>query len=227
MDQDVVEQSAAAAAREPGSPRRVVLLAVAAVLLVIAGGTFGALIGRGQDDDAAPLTSPTASPTATSTSSPGAPTGEPTQEPTQQPSAVAAPTAPVDEPWAWPGSDFALLVGAELTPSGDASLTFDRAQWLTGEAYDAWVAEHGPPENDYVIVNENPRLRTVTVPADALFVGSIVIVEGGDAGPTVVTAEEFVDGANRYADTRIPIWLFHATTDLDSAVTGVQEQFVP
>jgi hypothetical protein len=52
----------------------------------------------------------------------------------------------------------------------DATLTFDLAEFLTGEAAAQAAAEHGdesPPPNDYYIVNDNPKLRTMPIAPDA------------------------------------------------------------
>ena len=69
------------------------------------------------------------------------------------------------------------------------TVTFDLIQFLTGQAaQDAWAGDFpddpdGPP-NDYYIVNENSRLRTLPVVAG---VDTTVNWLGGGAGPEEIS----------------------------------------
>lgn len=50
------------------------------------------------------------------------------------------------------------------------TMAFDLAYWLTGEEAAEAAAEHGdevPPPNDYYVVNDNPKLRTLQLADDA------------------------------------------------------------
>lgn len=228
------------------TPRSRAAVAAAAVLAVVAGVVVGWTAMRlgGSATTSSPSSSVTPSSSETNPSS-GTGTSPTTMSPTtMSPSAttpatgapgtgapattVKAPTGYVPEPWDHPGGDFGFITAASLNGDGSVRITFDRAQWLTGQAYDDWVAVHGPPDNDYVIVNENTKLRTFTLPAGASLSGSIQLVPG-DSGQTDLTAEAFVDAVQAVASGggHVPSWLFHSTTDLESSVTAAQEQYLP
>jgi hypothetical protein len=126
---------------------------IAGLVLAFTGGIL--LANPGGGDEASPSVS------ATTTSS-GAPSTAPTESasPTQSPS-PPSPALP-------DGRHFAYVTRLRGTPP-DATLTFDLAEFLTGEAAVQAAAEHGdesPPPNDYYIVNDNPKLRTMPVAPD-------------------------------------------------------------
>lgn len=106
-------------------------------------------------------------------------------------------------------------------------VTFDRIEFLTGEAaVKAWreanpgSTESGP-DNDYFIVNDNPKLSTMRVAPDA----EIIIYDWDDAGgdqarwplekvPNVISADP---GWGR------PMWL----TVKGGLIIRIDEQFIP
>ncbi|HEX6330998.1 MAG TPA: hypothetical protein VF129_06885 [Actinomycetota bacterium] len=111
--------------------------------------------GDGPDDPSATGTGPT----ATGATGPTAPTPSPTDEPTEAP--TADPGAELED-----GRHF----GYVRTVDGDeATLEFDLAYFYTGDEANEIAAERGdetPVPNDYYIVNDNPRVRTLTASAD-------------------------------------------------------------
>ena len=178
-----------------GGPRRrdrprTAVLVVGAVTAVLVGLGLGALIAswRGGTPDASPTgasassTLPSASATSVSPTAPRttAPSKSPARTVTKSPTAthIPAPTGFVDAPWTTSGSDFGFLRSAGLLSGGQVRVTFDRAQWLTGKAYDDYVKAHGAPDNDYVIVNTSKRLRTFVLPKGAPLSGSAILVGG-------------------------------------------------
>jgi hypothetical protein len=86
-------------------------------------------------------------------------TASPSSEPTDPPT----PEAAIED-----GRHFTFLSAID---TGDpTTITFDLAYFFTGEEAADVAAERGdesPPPNDYYIINDNPRLRTVPVAADA------------------------------------------------------------
>lgn len=99
----------------------------------------------------------------TGTSSPTAPeTTSPTQEPseTPEPSETESQT-PVPE--LEDGRHFGSIVSIDVPTQ---TMRFDLAYFLTGDEANQAAAEHGdevPVPNDYYIVNDNPRLRTLAI----------------------------------------------------------------
>jgi hypothetical protein len=190
-----------------------------------------------------PTTGPTTGPTSTPTGqvtgpSPGTTTsprvspggsGSTTPDPSRSPSGspVPPPTGEVRAPWDRAGSDFGFVTGVQRSAGGGVTITFDRAQWLTGAEYEEYVARNGTPENDYVILNESRQVRRIELDASVLLQGSSLAgQDGSDSAP--MTLDEFVTAAGAAAARGpVPVWLFHATSDLSSPVTGLQEQYLP
>jgi hypothetical protein len=118
---------------------------------------------------------------------------------------------------------------------GARTLTVDVVQFLTGEAaVEAYQREHpdeplGPP-NDYYILNENPRLRTLPVDAGAQ-VRLVRLHDGAGADLKPGTWDELPVYLADYRgddpnDPRLswsPFWI----TVKDGQVTAVEEQYVP
>jgi hypothetical protein len=103
------------------------------------------------------------------------------------------------------------------------TVTFDLIQFLTGdEAKKAYVKDHpedpGGSPNDYYIINENPRLRTLPVVAG---VEVTVLWLGGGAQPEKISFEELPEYLASKAQG--PFWL---TVD-DGDVFEIEEQFIP
>lgn len=171
------------------------------------------LAGCGGDGDSASGTSP-----ATSTG--------PTVSP---PVTTSAPSTPGSaEPVLADGKHPVYLTAVD-TPG--RRLTFDLIQFLTGEAaHDAYVKDHpddpGGPPNDYYIVNDNPRLRRLSVAENVQV--TVLDWEGGFK-PQVIA---FGDLPAQLAadlvpdDDRIwpnPFWL----TVNDDTIIAIEEQYIP
>lgn len=102
------------------------------------------------------------------------------------------------------------------------TVTFDLLQFLTGAAAKAeWIKVHpeepdGPP-NDYMIINNNPLLRTLPVAADA----TVKVLNKETADPTTPLQIPFAD-LTAYISAGI-FWM----TVSKGAVTLIEEQFLP
>jgi hypothetical protein len=107
-----------------------------------------------------------------------------------------------------------------------ATLEFDLATFLTGDAANEYAAAHGmevPVPNDNIIVNENPKLRVLPLSPGL----EIDVVDYGNCGP-VCGANLTVDLATFAARVRdaqypAPYWL----TIQDGVIIKIQEQYQP
>ena len=103
------------------------------------------------------------------------------------------------------------------------TVTVDVIQFLTGKAAikaASAAGEESPPPNDYFIVNDNPKLRTLPVRADFVTVNTLMAQEtGSSTKSTVITFEDFAQLDTRYA----VFWV----TVRDGWVTTISEQFIP
>lgn len=114
-------------------------------------------------------------------------------------------------------------------------LSFDLAYFLTGDEATQAAIEHGdeaPPPNDYYIVNDNPRLRTLTLVPDV----SIVLLDWNrccdhtispdlSTFSRVISAGEDlveIDGQTYYGRLS-PYWI----TVRGGMVTMIEEQYLP
>jgi hypothetical protein len=82
--------------------------------------------------------------------------------------APAAPTAASSEPELEDGRHFGFVKSVDLEGSPD-TLVFDLAYLLTGDAANREAERRGyptPVDNDYFIVNDNPKLRTLPISRD-------------------------------------------------------------
>jgi hypothetical protein len=129
------------------------------------------------------------------------------------------------------GRHFGFLRAVDLK---GLSLDFDLAYFLTGEEANAAAEEHGdetPVPNDYYIVNDNPKLRTLGVApnleivlldwercCDETFLGSLEGLAAAINGGEPVTVEGHV-----YQGPLSPYWL----TVEGGAVTRIEEQYLP
>ncbi len=111
---------------------------------------------------------------------------------------------------------------------GNIVVVLDYAQMLSGEEAARAAEEAGdesPPPNDYYIVNENPRLRTFTIPADA-DVTLTTTHDGLTGDPYTITADEwatmFIDD-DPPAIRDVPYW---ATVRGDT-ILEIEEQYLP
>jgi hypothetical protein len=129
------------------------------------------------------------------------------------------------------GRHFGFIESVDLEA---LALEFDLAYFLTGEEANAAAEEHGdevPVPNDYYIVNDNPKLRTLGVApnleivlydwdrcCDETIEGSLEGLAEAINGGEPVT----VDG-HLYQGPLSPYWL----TVEGGAVTRIEEQYLP
>lgn len=135
-------------------PRPRTLVGSLVLLLAIAAVACG-------DDGVVGAPSETGSPTATETTSP---TTDPTEspEPTESEAPSPTPLAELED-----GRHFGSIRSIDVAAQ---TMRFDLAYFLTGDEANEAAAEHGdevPVPNDYYIVNDNPRLRTLAIAPDA------------------------------------------------------------
>ena len=149
-----------------------------------------------------------------------------------------APNGPAETP---PQTDDAALedgrhFGYVRAVDVDAgTIVFDLAYWLSGDkadrAYQEATGETGPVPNDYFVVNDNPRLRELTLADDA----RVRVLDWNECCTTffdadldvwadVIAREDFVeDGGHRYSPNAAQVWI----TVKDGVVTLVEEQYTP
>jgi hypothetical protein len=167
-----------------------------------------------------PANAPGASPTA------GA--GTSTTEPTPSLSATStADYSPLPEDPSTVNADFGFLTA--ISQSGSrVSVKFDRAQFLTGDA--AKAANGGQaPDDDYLIKNTNPAVRTFTVAPKASLAGYARLNNQNNAVQReTLTMTQFVENAQHALtqDGKIPVWLRH-TNGLAGDITALAEQYLP
>lgn len=114
-------------------------------------------------------------------------------------------------------------------------MAFDLAYFLTGDEATQAAIEHGdeaPPPNDYYIVNDNPRLRTLTIAPDV----AIVLLDWNRCcdhtiSPDLATFAQVIsagddlveiDGQTYYGRLS-PYWI----TVQGGEVTMIEEQYLP
>jgi hypothetical protein len=140
------------------------------------------------------------------------------------PSASPAPVLP-------DGRSAVYLTGVNATKN---TVSFDLIEFLTGNAAKAeWKKQHPEnpdgPDNDYMIVNNNKKLRTLPVAADAKCV--VLSTLGGTDTKTIgfVALPAFLEQHNKGMELTppqisiLPFWL----TVKDGTVTKFEEQFLP
>ena len=155
-----------------------------------------------------------------STTGSSTPSGGPTESPppTQSPS---------PSPPALPDGRHFVYVKKLLGTPPDATLTFDLAEFLTGEAAAQAAADHGdesPPPNDYYIVNDNPKLRTMLVAPDVTIQAidwtnccELTDVPYTDWAASLTAPTDALHGAlSQY-------WL----TLADGSIVTIEEQYLP
>jgi hypothetical protein len=185
------------------------------VLAVAVGGGF--VLGRASDGDGAASATPTS---PTSSMGPTGATATPSSEPTDPPT----PEAAIED-----GRHFTFLSAFD---TGDpTTITFDLAYFYTGEEAAEVAAERGdeaPPPNDYYIINDNTRLRTMPVANDAALhivdwehccddfqIGSLE-----DMASAMASGDDPYGGTYRYTS---PFWL----TVEDGRIVLIEEQYLP
>jgi hypothetical protein len=121
------------------------------------------------------------------------------------------------------------------------TISFDLAYLLTGDeadrAYQEATGETGHVPNDYYVVNDNPKLRTLTLAPEVL----VRLLDWNDCCVTffdaeldvwaeVIARQDFVedrdivdDHGHRYSPNAAQVWI----TVQDGVVTHVEEQYTP
>ncbi|MGH2678894.1 MAG: hypothetical protein ACRDG8_00170 [Actinomycetota bacterium] len=201
--------------------RHRVLIVGAAVLALLSIGA-GALIALSDDDERAADRGPTPSPTATSTTPS---TSSTTRTPVPSASAASAPPAS-ESPILEDGRHFVYVTRAARLEDGSATVTFDLAYFLVGdEAEEAAAAHDDEFVNDFYIVNDNQRLRTLPL-ADEVRVryfpiGQCCEMQRGDMDAWLESIRE--TSQTDYEGMDVPWWL----TIEDGTVTRIEQHFLP
>jgi hypothetical protein len=116
----------------------------------------------------------------------------------------------------------------KVSTGGGGSVRFDLAYFLTGKAASDAAKAHGdeyPPPNDYYIVNDNPRLRTLAVSSD-------VVVHAYDWNHCC-DAYSTISFSDWAAHVKSPSLQWHGTNSpwwivvKGGVVVKIEEQFLP
>lgn len=199
------------------SNRRLIVSGLVLVgVLAFVGGMLLANAGRdGGDSATASPSRPAGSPSASASDSPS-------PSPTPEPS-----TGPTASPVLDDGRHFVFV--KELPGAPPDRMTFDLAEFLTGDAAAEAATEHGdesPPPNDYYIVNDNPRLRTLAIAPDA----ELRILDWADCCSSFVVGDLGLladalahgDPTGTYRPSS-PFWI----TVSGGAIATIEEQYLP
>ena len=146
-------------------------------------------------------------------------------------SASASPTSQAS-PLIEDGRNFAFIkrVDAKADPP---TITYDLAIFLSGDEANQAAKEHGdetPVPNDYYVINDNPRLRTVPLAADA----RLALVDWNHCcdptfeGVLSDFARAFEEGGitvdgHRYMGNLSSYWLVAK----DGVIVRIEEQYTP
>lgn len=169
----------------------------------------------GDGETAAP--SPTPTPTTI--------TGSPSPDPSSTESPSPTPSPELED-----GRHFGCIESVDIRTL-PGTMVFDLAIFLTGDEANQAAAEHGgetPVPNDYYIVNDNPRLRTLVASRDV----RILLLDWkhccdrffpADPGrfQDFLALNEYPPG--NYRGKFSPYWL----TVRDGVVTAIEEQYLP
>jgi hypothetical protein len=110
-----------------------------------------------------------------------------------------------------------------VAANGVTKLTFDRANLLTGPAAASYAkAHHTEVDDDYIIQNDNPLIRTWTVSPSAVVLGSIQLSGKVDQTPSTLAALEAFIAA--HPTSHLPVDLYY---DKNDAVTKIAEVYFP
>jgi hypothetical protein len=150
----------------------------------------------------------------------------PSDSPTASESPTVGPEAELED-----GRHFGFVKTVDIE---GLALEFDLAYFLTGDEANEAAEEHGeevPVPNDYYIVNDNPRLRTLGVAPDLeilLFDWNRCCDETFPAGfeefaQAIAAGEPLTIGDRLYYGAFSPYWL----TVEGGAVTRIEEQYLP
>ena len=217
-------EEAVPSGHDTGRRRRwIVGAAIAALVVLVA--VIAVVATRGDDGDETATTGGSTTEFSTTTEAPTA---------NEAPAATAAP-APTTAPAPSPGADggAALEDGRHAVRITNVDVSgrtveFDVIQFLTGdEATAAYREDHpedpnGFPENDYYIVNDNPRLRTLPVADDV----TVTVLATGEPEPTANSPHPiaFAELPGYIAQFGAgPFWL----TVNGGNLVAVEQQYVP
>ncbi len=195
--------------------RRNTLLGTLAVAVVLAGGLTGCQPAASSASGGTPSTAPAgATASASDAGTPAAPTPSPS-------------TSPIL-------ADGRSPVYLTTVDTAHRSITFDLIEFLTGDAAkQAWKkanpgSDQDGPDDDYYIVNDNPKLRTLPIASTVTV--SVLQNDGGSPDPMSITLAAFPAYlAHAKPDTSDhqlsynPFWL----TVQNGQIVKIEEQFVP
>ena len=197
--------------------------AIAVVVVAVALG-LAWVLGRATRSDTAATPQPAGSSTPVVT--PSSPTGTPTQTITPSRTPTPSTSSPTPRSAVDPGltKDFGYTQSSKIV-DGYVHLSFDRAILLTGKAANDYAAAHGmatPVPNDYLVVNDNKRLRDLVLAPDVKITGNVLLAGTGTSDPSPVSLAAFL--AKIKSDPTIPV---HISYDKYLLVTKIDEQFFP
>lgn len=202
--------------------RRALLLGGTAVLVAIGLGVGVGLVAAalGGDEPRTLTSTPRSTPSVVLPSSPSARPGATTPAP--------SPTRSTDVPAS--GTDIGYLVAArESSGQGAAlSVSFDRVQFLTGEAARSEADKRGDEiENDYYVVNDNSRLRTLVVADGATVSGDSSFNSWAGDGGSGQRARTLDELARFVRTDQGRETLFDLRYDAQGRVTAIAERYLP
>jgi hypothetical protein len=221
----------------PGPPHgtggsRVWLVVAVVLAVLVVGGAVGAILLSADDDEPAP-TGATETTITTGVTGPTEPTGPTATGPTGGTGTAAGNLGcGTPAPTVLPDGTYFGYVQSIDTASG--ALAFDLACFYTGEEANEQAAQRGdevPVPNDVYIVNDNTKIRNLTVdPSVELVVldwNSCCEPKPGadlDDFASALGNDDFVEiGGRSYAGSLSPYWL----TIEDGVVSRIEEQFLP
>jgi hypothetical protein len=221
----------------PGPPHgtggsRVWLVVAVVLAVLVVGGAVGAILLSADDDEPAP-TGATETTITTGVTGPTEPTGPTATGPTGGTGTAAGNLGcGTPAPTVLPDGTYFGYVQSIDTASG--ALAFDLACFYTGEEANEQAAKRGdevPVPNDVYIVNDNTKIRNLTVdPSVELVVldwNSCCEPKPGadlDDFASALGNDDFVEiGGRSYAGSLSPYWL----TIEDGVVSRIEEQFLP
>jgi len=162
---------------------------------------------------------------ATPSSTPLPTTGSPSPGPSPTGSPSPAPGTDLGD-----GRHFGYIESVDIRTL-PGTMVLDLAYFLTGDEANEAAEEHGdetPVPNDYYIVNDNPRLRTLVVSRDV----RILLIDWMNCCDRFFPADpgRFQDSfaldeypPGNYKGKFSPYWL----TVRDGVVTAIEEQYLP
>jgi hypothetical protein len=221
----------------PGPPdgtggSRVWLVVAVVLAVLVVGGAVGAILLSADDDEPAP-SGATETTITTGVTGPTEPTGPTATGPTGGTGTAAGNLGcGTPAPTVLPDGTYFGYVQSIDTASG--ALAFDLACFYTGEEANEQAAQRGdevPVPNDVYIVNDNTKIRNLTVdPSVELVVldwNSCCEPKPGadlDDFASALGNDDFVEiGGRSYAGSLSPYWL----TIEDGVVSRIEEQFLP